>query len=72
MLAIKGIYDGTVITPLEPVPFDEETDVIITFLKEVKKTKSKTDWRKLKGSAKGEQMLDTLLQSRREDLKREE
>jgi len=71
MLAIKGIYNGTVIMPLEPVPFDEETEVIITFLKEVQKTKSKTDWRKLKGSASGENMLETLLKDRKEDLKRE-
>jgi len=31
MLAIKGIYDGAVIKPLEPVPFKEEVEVIITF-----------------------------------------
>ncbi len=31
MLAIKGICDGTVIKPLEPVPFKEEAEVIITF-----------------------------------------
>lgn len=34
MLAIKGIYDGKIIKPLENIPFDEKRKVIITFLEE--------------------------------------
>ncbi len=60
MLAIKGIYDGTVIKPLEPIPFTEEVEVIITFLKNVQKTSPKKNWRNLKGSAQGENLLETL------------
>jgi len=71
MLAIKGIYDGTVIRPLEPVPFKERMEVIITFLDNFQKTKPGKNWRNLRGSAKGENLLETLLQDRKEDLNRE-
>jgi predicted DNA-binding antitoxin AbrB/MazE fold protein len=71
MLAIKGIYDGTVIKPLEPVPFKEEAEVIITFLDDVQTTKRNYNWRKLRGTAKGENMLEALLRERQEDLNRE-
>ena len=71
MLAIKGIYDGRVIKPLEPVPFKEGVKVIITFLDDIQKTKSGKDWRDLRGSAKGENLLQTLLRDRAEDLNRE-
>jgi len=33
MLAIQGIYDGVSIKPKEAIPFDEEYEVLITFLK---------------------------------------
>ncbi|MBM3234680.1 hypothetical protein FJZ31_00095 [Candidatus Poribacteria bacterium] len=32
MLAIRGIYDGTQIKPLEEIPYKQERMVIITFL----------------------------------------
>ena len=34
MYAIKGIYDGTVIKPLQPVEAKSNTMVVITFLDE--------------------------------------
>jgi predicted DNA-binding antitoxin AbrB/MazE fold protein len=71
MLAIKGIYDGTVIKPLEPIPFKKGMEVIITFLQEYEINKEKDDWRKLRGSAKGTGLTAALLRSRREDLERE-
>jgi predicted DNA-binding antitoxin AbrB/MazE fold protein len=71
MLAIKGIYDGTVIKPLEHIPVKEEVEVIITFLDDIQKTKSGKDWRNLRGSARGENLLETLLRDRQEDLNRE-
>ncbi len=71
MLTIKGIYDGAVIKPLEPIPFKEEVEVIITFLKEVEKAKSRKNWQRLRGSATGEHLLETLLQDRKEELNRE-
>jgi hypothetical protein len=33
MLAIQGIYDGVAIRPEEAIPFDEEYEVVITFLR---------------------------------------
>jgi hypothetical protein len=33
MLAIQGIYDGVAIKPKEIIPFGEEYEVVITFLK---------------------------------------
>jgi hypothetical protein len=33
MLAIQGIYDGVSIKPKEVIPFNEEYEVLITFLK---------------------------------------
>lgn len=72
MLAIKGIYDGTIIKPLEPVPFKEQVEVIITFLNDIPKIKARKNWRNLRGSAEGENLLETLLQDREEDLNREE
>jgi len=71
MLAIKGIYDGAVIKPLEPVPFKEEVEVIITFWYDIQKTKPGKNWRNLRGSATGENLLETLLRDREEDWNRE-
>jgi hypothetical protein len=33
MYAVKGVYDGRVAKPQEEVPFREDYDVVITFLK---------------------------------------
>jgi hypothetical protein len=33
MLAIQGVYDGVSIKPKEAIPFNEEYEVVITFLK---------------------------------------
>jgi len=33
MLAIQGVYDGVAIKPKEEIPFNEEYEVVITFLK---------------------------------------
>jgi hypothetical protein len=72
MLAIKGIYDGKDIKPLEPIPIQKRTEVIITFLDNIKKRKNDKDWRTLRGSARGQGLSTALLKSREEDLKLEE
>jgi hypothetical protein len=33
MIAIQGVYDGVAIKPQEAIPFSEEYDVVITFLR---------------------------------------
>ena len=38
MLAIKGIYDGKTIRPLEKPPKDRKFKVVITFLEELDET----------------------------------
>jgi predicted DNA-binding antitoxin AbrB/MazE fold protein len=37
MHAIKAVYSGTVFKPIEPVPVDEDYEVVITFTTPIKK-----------------------------------
>jgi len=37
MNAIRAIYDGTSFKPLQPIPVEEEYEVIITFIEPIKK-----------------------------------
>ena len=44
MLAIQGIFDGVAIKPKETIPFNEEYEVVITFLRPKRnKAKEKDD-----------------------------
>jgi len=43
MLAIQGIYDGVAIKPNEKIPFTEEYEVVITFLKPKDKIENEYD-----------------------------
>ena len=43
MLAIQGIYDGETIKPKEAIPFTEEYEVVITFLKPKAKVEKEPD-----------------------------
>ena len=76
MLAIRGIYNGKRIEPLEEIPFKGNMNVIITFLEELVEetnSESKIDPIKaLRGCAKGTNLTEKLLESRREDLELEE
>ncbi len=44
MLAIKGIYDGKKILPLEKTPLNQKFKVVITFLEELKDHESIRDF----------------------------
>lgn len=70
MLTVKGKFDGRNIKILKPMPFNEESEVLITFLQQngPQKTKETGDWRKLRGSAKGTNLTKALLISREKDL----
>ena len=72
MLAIRGIYDGKRIEPLEEIPFKGKMNVIITFIEEpVAETKPEFEVdpiKALRGCAKGSNLTEKLLASRREDL----
>ena len=37
MYAIKAIYDGTNFKPMQPIPVEEDYEVVITFIEPVKK-----------------------------------
>jgi len=40
MYAINAVYDGTGFTPREPIPVNEEYEVVITFTDPVKKSET--------------------------------
>jgi len=75
MLAIRGIYNGKRIEPLEEIPFKGRMNVIITFIEEpVEETKLESEVdpiKALRGCAKGSNLTEKLLASRREDLELE-
>ena len=71
MIAIKGVYDGQEIKALETIPFSQKRNVIITFLEEIVPIEKKQNWRRLRGSAKGTNLTNALLKSRKEDFERE-
>ena len=76
MLAINGVYDKGKIELIKKVPIKGKRRVIVTFLDE---PLTDTDLgleidpiRALKGCAKGSNLTEKLLKSRREDLNLEE
>jgi hypothetical protein len=76
MLVINGVYDKGKIELIKEVPIKEKRRVIVTFLDE---PLTDTDLgleidsiRALKGCAKGSNLTEKLLESRREDLNLEE
>jgi len=75
MLAIRGIYDGKRIEPLEEILFKGKMNVIITFIEEpVEETNHEAEIdpiEALRGCAKGSNLTERLLASRREDLELE-
>ena len=42
MYSIKALYDGAVFKPIEPIPVNEEYEVVITFTNPVKNQKTIT------------------------------
>lgn len=69
MLTVKGKFDGQNIKILESIPFNEESEVLIIFLQQnIPSIKKKGDWRKLRGSARGTNLTNALLISRKKDL----
>ena len=76
MLAIKGIYDKGKIELIEEVPIKGKRKVVVTFLDEpIMETDLGLEIdpiRALKGCAKGSNLTEKLLESRREDLNLEE
>ena len=75
-MTIRGVYDGEKIEPSEEIPFKEKRDVIITFLEEpVKEAGPGVEVdpiKALRGCARGLNLGERLLESRREDMELEE
>ena len=76
MLTIEGIYDGKTIEPLKEIPFKKKKKVVITFLDEVLENTGLElgidPIRALRGCAKGSNLNEKMLESRREDIELEE
>lgn len=71
MQAIRAIYDGKKIKPLEPIGTKKKTEIILIFPDNEEKGKtgitSEQARSLLRGSAKGERLTAKLLRSRKED-----
>lgn len=71
MQAIRAIYDGKKIEPLEPISTRRKTEIIVIFPDNEEKGKAGMTSEQarflLRGSAKGEHLTEKLLKSRKED-----
>jgi hypothetical protein len=68
MKAVKAIYDGHDVKLMEPLPLKGKTDVLVVFPDIAGKMSSQEARKLLRGSGKGEKLVERLLQSRAEDL----
>ncbi|MBI5140744.1 MAG: DUF104 domain-containing protein [Nitrospirae bacterium] len=75
MQAIRAIYDGKAIKPLDPIKTREKADVLVIFpdtendaARRIMAEKARTT---LRGSGKSERLTERLIESRREDRLRE-
>lgn len=71
MQAIKAIFDGKEIKPLEPIKTKKKTEVLVIFPNEYEKISPEEARRLLRGSGKGERLTERLLKLRAEDIKLE-
>ena len=67
MRAIKAVYDGHDINLIEPAPSKTKTEVIVVFPNNVEKASPKEAIKLLRGSGRGEGLVQKLLKSRAED-----
>lgn len=71
MQAVRAIFDGHDIKPIEPIRTKEKTEVLVIFPDVIEKFAPGEARRLLKGAGKGEHLTDKLLKSRAEDIKLE-
>ena len=62
MKAIKAIYDGQDVKLVEPVPLKGKMDVLVVFPDMSKKFSPQEARRLLRGSGKGENLVNKLVQ----------
>ncbi len=71
MQAVRAIFDGHDIKPIEPIRMKEKTEVLVIFPDVIEKLTPVEARRLLKGTGKGEHLIEKLLKSRAEDIKLE-
>lgn len=71
MQAIKAIFDGHDIKPIEPIRMKTTTEVLVIFPDAIGKLATGEARRLLRGTGKGEHLTEKLLKSRSEDIKLE-
>ncbi len=72
MQAIRAIYDGHDIKPLEPIKTDKKTEVLVIFPDTAERIPSTEARRLLKGAGKGEHLTERLLKARAKDMELEQ
>lgn len=71
MQAIRAVFNGHEIKPVEPILTKKKTDVLVIFPNNEHKYSPKEAREKLRGLGKGEKLTEKLLKSRAEDIKLE-
>jgi len=72
MQAIRAIYDGHHIKPLEPIKTDKKTEVLIIFPDTAEKISPVDARGLLRGAGKEEHLTEKLLKLRAEDIELEQ
>jgi len=68
MRVIRALFNGKEIKPIEPIKAKKRTEVLVIFPDEVKKISSQDARKLLRGSGKGEKLVEKLLKLREEDI----
>ena len=68
MPVIRAMFDGNEIKPVEPIKTRKKTEVLVIFPDEGGRFAPEEARRLLKGSARGEGLIQELLKSRSEDI----
>jgi len=68
MRVIRALFNGKEIKPIEPIKAEKKTEVLVIFPDEVKKIPPQDARKLLRGSGKGEKLVEKLLKSREEDI----
>ncbi len=67
MQAVKAIFAGSNIRPIDPITVTKETEVLVIFPSDERKYPPQEARRRLRGSGKGEALTEKLLKARAED-----
>ena len=68
MQVVRAVFNGHDIKPIEPIKTKKTTEVLVIFPDDVEKYTPEEARRLLRGSGKGESLIERLLKSREEDI----